>query len=156
FAACWTEHRGSAARPVEGQRIYEVDAVVPPTGVAGRLRPADPEDRDLLVDWLHGFDRDVGGIGVGDPAAVVDQRLPAGHFWIWDDGGPVSMAARSTPLCRITRIQAVYTPAGQRGYGYASASVAALSARMLDAGERCMLYADLANPTSNRIYRRIG
>jgi predicted GNAT family acetyltransferase len=35
--------------------------------------------------------------------------------------------------------------------------VAALSQLLLDRGRRfCALYADLANPTSNRIYERIG
>ena len=34
--------------------------------------------------------------------------------------------------------------------------VHALSSRLRDAGYRCILYTDLANPTSNSIYRRIG
>jgi predicted GNAT family acetyltransferase len=51
----------------------------------------------------------------------------------------------------------VYTPPGRRGRGYATALVAALSAELLAAGRRfCFLYTDLANPTSNRIYQRIG
>ncbi len=33
---------------------------------------------------------------------------------------------------------------------------AALSRRQLDAGHQCVLYTDLANPTSNSIYRRLG
>jgi predicted GNAT family acetyltransferase len=55
------------------------------------------------------------------------------------------------------RIGAVYTPPELRGRGYASALVAALSARLLAGGRRfCFLYTDLANPTANRIYARIG
>jgi predicted GNAT family acetyltransferase len=35
--------------------------------------------------------------------------------------------------------------------------VACLSQSQLDAGKRfCVLYTDLANPTSNRIYTRLG
>ncbi|GAA2476135.1 hypothetical protein GCM10009858_11980 [Terrabacter carboxydivorans] len=34
--------------------------------------------------------------------------------------------------------------------------VAALSAARLDAGEACMLFTDLANPTSNAIYQALG
>jgi predicted GNAT family acetyltransferase len=34
--------------------------------------------------------------------------------------------------------------------------VAALSARVLAAGQRCILYTDRANPTSNAVYRRLG
>jgi predicted GNAT family acetyltransferase len=51
----------------------------------------------------------------------------------------------------------VYTPPELRRRGYASALVAALSRRLLDEGRRfCFLYTDLANPTSNHIYREIG
>ena len=43
------------------------------------------------------------------------------------------------------------------GRGYASAITAALSTQLLASGRRfCFLYTDLANPTSNRIYRAIG
>jgi uncharacterized protein len=51
----------------------------------------------------------------------------------------------------------VYTPPRHRGKGYATSLVAELTGRLLAAGHRrCMLVTDLANPTSNGIYRRIG
>lgn len=40
--------------------------------------------------------------------------------------------------------------------GCASPCGAAVSARALAEGRRCILYADLGNPTSNGIYRSIG
>jgi uncharacterized protein len=155
FAGRWTELTGRGAEPVEGQRIYEVERIESPTGVDGDIRPARPSDRGLLVDWMRGFYVDAGGVG-GDPDAVVDRHLPAGRFWIWDHRGPVSVAAHSEPVAGVARIQAVYTPGDQRGHGYASACVAALSGRVLAAGHRCILYTQLGNPTSNRIYRQIG
>lgn len=55
------------------------------------------------------------------------------------------------------RVGFVYTPPGLRGRGYASACVAAVSERALASGKRfCTLYTDLANPTSNAIYQRLG
>jgi predicted GNAT family acetyltransferase len=55
------------------------------------------------------------------------------------------------------RVTLVYTPPSRRGRGYASACVAALSAMLLGGGRRfCYLFTDLANPTSNRIYAKIG
>jgi GNAT superfamily N-acetyltransferase len=156
FAGAWTEHHSSAARPVEGQRIYEVDRLVPPAGVTGRLRPAEPTDRDLLVAWIQAFEADIGhSLGV-DPTEAVDRRLPSGHFWLWDDDGSVSLCARTEAVCGVARIQAVYTPPDRRRRGYAAACVAALSARVLGDGDRCILYTDLGNPTSNGVYRRIG
>ena len=88
--------------------------------------------------------------------ASVARRVGLGQYWLWDDGGPVSMAALSEPTAGVVRVQAVYTPEDRRGRGYASGCVAALSARALGAGHRCILYTDLANATSNSVYRSIG
>jgi uncharacterized protein len=156
FAGQWTEHAHAGARPVDGQRIYQVDEPVRPTAVAGTPRRAEPADRDLLIEWLAAFDQEAGGFGGGDPEGIVDRRLPAGHFWIWHDDRPVSLAAHTDVVEGVARIQAVYTPPDLRGHGYAAASVAALSARLLEAGHGCILFTDLANPTSNSVYRRIG
>jgi predicted GNAT family acetyltransferase len=68
----------------------------------------------------------------------------------------VSMAYASPASGGVTRIAGVWTPPELRGHGYASGVVAALSAARLDAGEACMLYSDLANPTSNAIYGAMG
>ncbi|MDP8927425.1 MAG: GNAT family N-acetyltransferase, partial [Actinomycetota bacterium] len=55
------------------------------------------------------------------------------------------------------RVGPVYTPPDLRNRGYASALVASLTQRELDAGRSfCFLYTDLANSTSNKIYQRIG
>jgi predicted GNAT family acetyltransferase len=55
------------------------------------------------------------------------------------------------------RVSFVYTPPELRGRGYASACVAAVSGRALASGKSfCTLYTDLANPTSNSIYQRVG
>jgi predicted GNAT family acetyltransferase len=51
----------------------------------------------------------------------------------------------------------VYTPPALRRRGYAGAGVAAASRRLLDAGaSRCVLFTDLDNPTSNKIYYEVG
>ncbi len=76
---------------------------------------------------------------------------------IWVDGKPVSMAVAMAPSATGIRINLVYTPPAMRRRGYAAACVAALSQLQLDAGRAfCSLYTDLANPTSNSVYRRIG
>jgi predicted GNAT family acetyltransferase len=67
------------------------------------------------------------------------------------------MAFRSRPTLTGISIGSVYTPPEWRGKGYASACVAALSQLCLDSGYRfCMLFTDLSNPTSNKIYQQIG
>ena len=157
FAGVWTERTRTAASPESGQRIYEVDEVGAPTGVPGALRVADAGDRDLLIDWLGWFAEDTGE--PVDPLTTVDRRLPLGELWVWMDERheqPVSMAALTPAVAGVARVQAVYTPRHRRGRGYASACVAAVSASARAAGDRCILYTDLANPTSNAIYRSIG
>ena len=76
----------------------------------------------------------------------------------WEDGGAaVSMAGFGGRTPNGVRIGPVYTPPELRGRGYASALTAALTQRLLDGGLRfCFLFTDLANPTSNSIYQRIG
>jgi predicted GNAT family acetyltransferase len=152
FAGQWTERRKSAARPLDGQRVYEIAQVVQEQRVEGRLRKATRDDRDLLISWMRGFQADTGEVGGSDPAYVVDRR----QFWTWDDGEPVSMAANTEPVEGVVRVQAVYTPPENRNRGYAGACVGELSKLLLAGGHRCMLYTDLGNPTSNSIYRRLG
>jgi uncharacterized protein len=125
------------------------------TPVGGRMRQASLDDRDLVLAWTHAFFVDVGQ-DARDLEPVVERRIQAGHFWLWEDGGPASMAANSEPVEGVIRVQAVYTPPEWRNHGYAGACVADLSRRMQEAGHRCILYTDLGNPTSNSVYRRIG
>jgi uncharacterized protein len=55
------------------------------------------------------------------------------------------------------RVGPVYTPPEARGRGYASSAVAAVSRHALATGSHtCMLYTDVANPTSNKIYADVG
>jgi predicted GNAT family acetyltransferase len=67
------------------------------------------------------------------------------------------MAGRARPTRSTITVNAVYTPPELRRQGFATAAVAALSRALLAEGyPSCVLYTDLANPTSNSIYRRIG
>ena len=57
----------------------------------------------------------------------------------------------------MSRVGPVYTPPALRGRGYGSAVTAAVSAWARDAGaDHVLLFTDLANPTSNSIYQKIG
>ena len=67
------------------------------------------------------------------------------------------MAGSARPTRRAIAVNAVYTPPEWRRHGYATACVAELSGLLLRRGfEMCVLYTDLANPTSNAVYTRIG
>lgn len=139
-------------------RIYRLGTLVPPAGVPGRARQAVAGDRDLLVEWSAGFAAEAqAGRPVGDAAGPIDLRLGRdGLLWLWESesGEPVSMAWVTPPVAGVVRISGVFTPVVSRGRGHASACVAAASAYRPEL--TCMLYTDLSNPTSNRIYRQIG
>ena len=155
FAGQWTERRHVPAIPTGGMRLYLLGELDEPDGVPGHLRVAGADDLDLLAGWMIRFNEDAGE-APGNTADAVRRRVGLGHFVIWDDDGPCSTAAATAPAAGTTRIQAVYTPDHLRSRGYAGACVGALSRRQLDAGHQCVLYTDLANPTSNSIYRRLG
>jgi predicted GNAT family acetyltransferase len=91
---------------------------------------------------------------------IVDQRLDADHagFLLWEVAGvAVAVSGWGGPTPNGIRIGPVYTPPELRGRGYGTALVADLSQKLLDRGRRfCFLYTDLANPTSNALYERIG
>jgi ribosomal protein S18 acetylase RimI-like enzyme len=156
FAAEWAGGRKVAAMPTSAERIYEVRELRFPAGVSGSMRRASEEDRELLLSWLPGFEPGTDWAGSNLAAIFVTRRLAAGEVWIWEDDGPVSMAARTEAVAGVARIQAVNTPPEQRGRGYASAATAALSAGVLAQGLRCVLSASLHNVTAVSVYRRLG
>lgn len=160
FAETWghSHHLTSGRRIAE--RVYQLERVVPPAGVPGAVRLATEADRDLLVTWVDAFA--VEALDRADPAeaaAMVDRSFRAGTrtWYLWDDGGPVSVAAAGGPTPNGIRIGPVYTPPDRRRRGYASAVTAATSQAELAKGRRFIfLFTDLENPTSNKIYRAIG
>jgi hypothetical protein len=151
---------GVVWRTVRREGIHELRAVVPPRPVPGAMRAAGTADRDTLVDWTIAFREEASGEpSVRDAVErAVDARLPVGALHVWDvDGHPVASAAWAGATPHGIRVNFVYTPPPLRGRGYASALVAALSQRLLDGGRALVfLHTDLANPTANGVYRRIG
>jgi ribosomal protein S18 acetylase RimI-like enzyme len=155
FAGQWTEHSKSAATPFMGMRLYELLEMGEPPGVQGKVRRAEPKDRRLMIEWTQAFQVEVGE-PTDDTEVRVDRGLAAGQLWMWEDGEAVSMAVARDPVEGVVRLSGVYTPTSRRKRGYAEACVHALSKYFRGLGNRCILYTDLANPTSNSVYRRIG
>lgn len=159
FATLWAARRPAAVKVAMELRIHELRRVIPPAGVPGFLRPALDRERDLLAEWIQGFQAEaVPDDPPVDPYDILDRFSAApATLRVWDHGGPVSMAGSSRVSARGARVSLVYTPPAHRGHGYASACVAGLSQFLLDQGYAfCTLYTDLANPVSNKIYHRIG
>lgn len=161
FAELWQEATGAEARVAIAQRCFRAEHVDAPADVPGEMRDYESRDRGLAVRWMDAFvDEALHGPEPESSEAIVDRRQedPDGGLVLWDDGGElVSMAGFGGRTPNGIRVGPVYTPPELRGRGYASALTAALTQRLLDEGRRfCFLFTDLANPTSNRIYQRIG
>lgn len=156
FAEAFASATGRQALLGMRQRIHELRTVIPPVRPApGHLRPAGESEAGLLTPWVGDMLSLIGDSR--EAAELTRERISGGHLYVWDDGGPVSMAGWTGKTPNGVRVNFVYTPAALRGRGYATAAVAALSQHLLDQGNRyCCLYTDLANPTSNAIYQRIG
>jgi predicted GNAT family acetyltransferase len=161
FAERWVRGRGRTMEAGIAQRIFRAERVFAPDGVAGSMRRAEADDRALLVSWVAAFqDEAMSGAFQRPAEAAVDDYLARGEdggMYVWEDREPVSLAGCGSPTPNGIRIGPVYTPPERRGRGYASALTAEVTSLLLSSGRRfCFLFTDLANPTSNRIYQRIG
>ncbi len=159
FASLWSDATGDSIELQVELEIYRLDEVREVSRSPGRLRRADAGDSELAATWLQDFAREtvLEELRADDARRRVERSIRQGRLFFWEDGEPVSMATTARRTQRGVAISGVYTPPEFRRRGYATSCVADLSQLLLDEGlDFCCLYADLANPTSNRIYRRIG
>jgi GNAT superfamily N-acetyltransferase len=172
LATVLAERLGRRAKLALSERAFHLERVIPPIGAPGRARLAGPADRALVLAWVDAFEREAIGDARPSESAEDIAAMAAAHearidrslarvgerrIWLWDDDGPVALAGVGGPTPTGIRVGPVYTPPDRRRRGYASALVAAVSQAALDNGRRSVfLFTDLANPTSNHIYRAIG
>jgi predicted GNAT family acetyltransferase len=161
FVQTWQTFTGQSYRREIEMRLYQLTQVEPVATVNGYLRLAIESDRPLLLQWFTALNSEIDIVTDDDVIdaiqRMVDVELKRQSIYIWEDKAPVSMAGGRQFSPTAARIAAVYTPPEYRRKGYATASVAALSQKLLDQGcDRCFLFTDLANPTSNRIYQQVG
>lgn len=154
----WRRRRGGTVTCVQRLRLHRLDHLIEPSPApAGTARRATTTDRALLLAWSTAFATEIGGTPPGD-ARAVDERIAGGRCLLWESGGrPVSMACHTAPVAGAARVAPVYTPPELRGRGYAGAVTAAVSHAVRARGAReVLLFTDLANPTGNALYRRLG
>lgn len=141
------------------QLVYQLDEVNSVTLSDGELIAAQTKDYQLLTDWLVQF-----GVEANTPTKREEAEKLATQFltnrsaYLWQvNGETVSMVNRSRRTKNGATINAVYTPNEHKRKGYATSSVAELSRNLLREGATfCSLYTDADNPSSNRIYQKIG
>lgn len=160
FAEAWRRHTGVTVRLRQRQRLYRLGTlIVPEPAPPGAPRVAGEADRELLMRWHDEFGAAVGLGTVRGSAEWADARIRGGGVTLWEspDGTPVAMAGVTPRVAGQVRVASVYTPAPLRGRGYAGAVTAEVSRAALASGaDEVVLFTDLANPTSNGLYQRIG
>ncbi|MFD3733650.1 GNAT family N-acetyltransferase [Streptomyces sp. NPDC058632] len=163
FAEAWQQHAGAAPEPFWRTHLYRLGTLTPPQPrPEGQGRIAGGKDHEHVVRWCREFCVDVGeqpSIDLIDSGSWADSRFGDRHFTFWEnpDGTPVSMAATTSMVGGMIRVDPVYTPAHLRGRGYAGAVTVEASRAALAAGATdVVLFTNPANPTSNALYQRIG
>jgi uncharacterized protein len=158
FAGLWRRKKGVKIVSSQAQRIYRLDKVNDVPLASGKMRLATMADLELVKKWNHAFNIDCFGPDRNQPEPDPTFGIQQGMVYFWEDGGmPVSKASKSRTSDNGASVGGVYTPPALRRRGYAMSCVAELSRKILQSGKKfCTLRTDLANPTSNSIYREIG
>jgi len=159
-ADAWTRRTNGTVHEAMASRLFRLGELTPPT-TSGAARNATEDDIDLLIKWRTDFEVEaIGYLRTPEevPASVRRMFELGDSVVIWEDRGePVASAVASAPLGGMSRVGPVYTPPDRRAHGYGSAVTAAVSQRAREAGASdVILFTDLANPTSNSIYQKIG
>lgn len=160
FAEAWQRHTGATPALQERQRLYRLGTLtVPEPRPEGRSRVAGVRDREQLIRWHDEFMTAIGSGHSAGAESWADAHIAEGRITFWEapDGTPVSMAGVSPVIAGQARVAPVYTPAHLRGRGYAGAATVEAGRAAVAAGAtEVLLFTDLANPTSNGLYQRIG
>ncbi|MEU2078811.1 GNAT family N-acetyltransferase [Streptomyces sp. NPDC013489] len=146
--------------PTVRMRLFRLGEPTPPDPApAGRHRTATGADVPLVAAWTREFATAIGDDPAEDYTGFVTERISEGRLVLWEtpDGRVVSMAAVSRTIEGQARVHLVYTPPADRGHGYAAGVTDAVGRVAATAGAtRVLLFTDLANPTSNALYQRLG
>jgi predicted GNAT family acetyltransferase len=158
FMRTWKELTGRDSRLRVRLRQHVLSALSDVPQARGASRIATVADAEWLIDRQVAFIEEV---GLPDPPErlrqIIPPRIERGDFRIWEDDGPVAYAGYNDAAPEFARIAPVYTLPDCRGKGYATSLVAALARELKERGKRKLfLTTDVANPTSNSIYARIG
>ena len=158
FARQWKGSTGRSHSLRAHLRQHALATVADVPAAPGAPRVAEEPDLPWLIDGQIAF---IVEAGIPDsPERIrtwLPKRIARGDYWIWDDGTRAAFAGFNDAAPDFARIAPVYTLPDRRGRGYATALVAAISRELLARGKRRLfLTTDVANPTSNAIYARIG
>jgi predicted GNAT family acetyltransferase len=159
FSSIWEEQTHQTINVDMEQLIYKLEVVNRELIGPGTMRIATEQDIDKISKWVFQFSLATPEtLSEEDARKIAEETVRASAIYLWVVNDEiVSMARKSRPSLNGIVVSLVYTPDEFRKKGYASSLVATLSQHLLDEGYQfCSLYTDLANLTSNHIYKEIG
>lgn len=160
FAEKWGNETGMNWNIQMDQGLYRLDEVNNELQSSpGSWRYANENDCPLIEKWYLLFEKDTGlpTTAVDEVKKRVASFVDRREVFLWvDDGKVVSMMKKARPTQHGVTVSFVFTPEEERKKGYARTMVAAATKELLKEYDFCVLYTDLLNPTSNKIYQEIG
>ena len=159
LALSFCKHSGKKYYLKESLVFYVLEKVNELPPIPGTFRKVNSGDIFYLPYWLADFDPacNIGEYNLEKGIAHANWAVNNGTSYVWVDEYPVSLASHNRSVTDCAIIAQVYTPPPLRSKGYSTACVSHLSQKLLDDGFKyCALYADCANPYSNRVYQKVG
>ena len=138
---------------------YQCKEVINPKCTQGELTLPTMENLETIAEFCVGFIYDGFAKNVSKESQMESAKrlIESGNLYTLKvDDEIVSMANIPHRAPRHGRINNVYTPPAHRKKGYASKLVADLSKMILKEGLTPVLFTDLSNQTSNKVYKDIG
>ncbi len=157
FADHWNAFTGQRWQFNFKQKAYQLNQLIDVPISKGSFRKAVSEDLELVASWFKAFLIEaLGGEELDHAEAIAESKIENEEVYLWENNGIVAMACSARPTRNCVTINYVYTPKNLRGNGYASSVTHHLSELLLKSYKHCALFTDLANPTSNSIYQKMG
>lgn len=158
FAQLWQNASGHTHRISKGMKLHRLQQFTSFEPSEGKLRLATSQDIELAGNWLYEFSSESLSLLTRKEAVeTVRKRIREKKVYLWDAGGPVSMAGISRSTLNGVTLDMVYTSPEHRKKGYAKSCVAGLSRKLIHSGTAfCTIYTDETNALTHKIYREIG
>jgi predicted GNAT family acetyltransferase len=159
FANQYSNITGALNKTCLSMEAYECKKIIKPKNVSGKLIKAELKHLDIIAEFLVGFAFDCFGISIVKEKQIpgVKSMIESGSLYLWEVEekicGMVNVAHRSEKYARINN---VYISFEERKRGYASAMVSGVCSMLIKEGLIPMLYADITNDDSNKVYKTIG
>ncbi len=161
FAKLWSQRvnvKSEVGMQQHLMRLDFADRFDKPNLPHGRLRRAWLEDLRNLRTWARSMAVETNMEEPPEETAELTRRMiEARRLFVWDVGGPVSMAGYSGNTVNGARINSVYTPPDRRRKGYARSVTWGVCEHLRQSGKKFVcLFADRHNPASVSMYEGMG